>query len=234
MSDCEGDGAGVADSAPAGCAIPASAVVAALAGRKVAIFDLEIKANPEAISGGWGNHAGMGVSVLCVFDYESMRYRLFDDASRGEALDLLYSREVVAGFNTVNFDWRVLDACWGVARGPGGGALARPLDADLLAAIYAGLGGRSKGYKLDDVLADTLGVRKSGDGAAAPGLWQSGRHAALHDYVLCDVTRERQLFEYALTHGCVRRAGRKVPIRWSAGVAQRLGLADDCSGCHRG
>lgn len=45
-------------------------------GRKIAVFDAEIKKRIEDCSNGWNSHDEMGISVLVIFDYATMRYRV--------------------------------------------------------------------------------------------------------------------------------------------------------------
>lgn len=50
-----------------------------LNGKRIAVFDCEIKKRIEDCSRGWDSHDEMGISVLALFDYVTMRYRVFDD-----------------------------------------------------------------------------------------------------------------------------------------------------------
>lgn len=187
-------------------------------GQRIAVFDLEIKNTIESLPNGWRDHDKMGISVLCLYDYVTGRYRVFDDATRAECVGILNDYDVVVGYNTVGFDWKVLDATW-----PRPAEVARDSrDFDVLRELWKSLGldpdnfnpRTHGGYKLDDVAAETLGMRKSGDGALAPKLWQQGRIAELHDYCLEDVRIERTLFEFVARYGYVVRAGKRIPIKF--------------------
>lgn len=186
-----------------------------LRGKRIAVFDIEIKASIESLAGGWNDHAGMGISCLCLYDYVTGRYRVFDDHNIQEAVAMLTTYDWVVGYNTVKFDWKVL------------AANALPCeqsrlshDFDMLREIWKARGldpdrfnGKTHGgYKLDDVAFETIGMRKSGDGALAPKLYQAGRYAELHDYCLEDVRIERSLFEHIVEHGFVKRNGEQIPI----------------------
>src|SRR5436190_18595538 len=83
-----------------------------LNGRKIAVFDLEIKKPIETLSNGWQSHNEMGISCLCLYDYFTSRYRVFDDKSKDECLKILRGYDLVVGYNTVNFDWKVMNATW--------------------------------------------------------------------------------------------------------------------------
>lgn len=192
--------------------------VSELAGRKIAVFDAEIKRPIDQCSKGWNSHDEMGVSCLVLFDYEVMRYRIFGDSNIEEALDILFSHDLVVGFNTVNFDWKLLRATYF------SGCAARELkrrsvDFDILREIWISLGlnpdvfnpkthGR---YKLDDVAHETIGLSKTGDGTKAPILFQEGKLYELIDYCVQDVKIEKELFEWVVENGFVIR--NKQPIK---------------------
>ncbi len=196
-----------------------------LPGRRIAVFDCEIKKRIEDCSKGWQSHDEMGISILCLFDYSTMRYRVFDDHNKEEALKILYGYDLVVGFNTVGFDWNLVKATW-----PGTPTLDLPtdresltvasdgrlsVDYDILREIWLSLGLNPNrfeprthgGYKLDDVAFDTIGMRKTYNGALAPVMFQEGRYADLVDYCLEDVRIEKTLFEFILNHGYVIRGG---------------------------
>lgn len=179
-----------------------------LEGRKIAVFDAEIKKRIEDCSKGWQSHDEMGISVLVIFDYASMRYRIFDDKNAPEAIAILHSYDLVVGFNTVRFDWKLINATWGTVVGE-----RKSRDYDILREIWLAKGLNPNifkpethgGYKLEDVAFDTIQMRKTSNGALAPIMFQEGRFAELVDYCLEDVRIERTLFEFIITHGfCVR------------------------------
>ena len=185
-------------------------------GRKIAVFDAEIKKPIEDCSRGWKSHDEMGVSCLVVFDYETMRYRVFDDHNMNECLNILYGHDVVVGFNTVGFDWKLINATYN------NNQERRSRDFDILREIWISIGADPDhfrpethgGYKLDDVARETIGLMKSGDGAKAPRLYQQGKIAELIDYCVQDVKIEKELFEFVAHFGYVLRNGRKIRIKF--------------------
>jgi len=189
--------------------------VASLHGKKIAVFDLEIKKRIEDCSKGWNSHDEMGISVLCLYDYLTGRYRVFDDANKDEALNILNNYDLVSGFNTVKFDWNVVNKSW-----PNGYTRIGK-DYDILREIWVSQGldpdnfnGRTHGgYKLDDVAFDTIGMRKTANGALAPIMFQEGRFAELVDYCLEDVRIERTLFEFVVNNGYVIRNGQQISLK---------------------
>lgn len=194
-------------------------MVTRLEGRKIAIFDTEIKNVIDNVNVTWKTHDKMGVSVLVIFDYETMRYRVFEDRNIHEGLDILTTHDLVSGFNTVKFDWELLKASYPDYFANHGAKLSK--DYDVLREIWISKGldpdtfvpYTHGGYKLDDVAFETLGLRKTGDGAQAPHLYQQARIAELHDYCIQDVRVEKELFEFAVKYGYVVRKGQVIPLR---------------------
>lgn len=191
-----------------------------LKGKRIAVFDLEIKKPIDQCSRGWQSHDEMGISVLCLFDYSTGRYRVFDDKNAQECLNILYGYDYVVGFNTVNFDWKVVECSWLELTRPN---VRVSKDFDILREIWISLGLNPDkfspkthgGYKLDDVAYETIGCRKTANGALAPVMFQEGKIAELTDYCLEDVRIERTLFEFAVTNGYVIRNGRQIPVKFN-------------------
>jgi hypothetical protein len=189
--------------------------------KKIAVFDAEIKKPIDQCSNGWKSHDEMGISTLVIFDYSTMRYRVFDDTNKDEAMMILADYDIVAGFNTVNFDWKLLRASWPFPATP-----RKSKDFDILREIWISLGldpdhfnpSTHGGYKLDDVAFETIGARKSGDGAHAPILYQQGKIAELIDYCIQDVKIEKELFEFIVRYGYVIRNGRRIPVSFKGGI----------------
>lgn len=195
-----------------------------LEGQKIAVFDLEIKKPIEDCTDGWRSHDEMGVSCLVLFDYVSMRYRVFDDHNIPEAIAILHTYDWVVGFNTVGFDWKVLYATYGPVNKD------RPRssrDFDMLREIWISLGldpdhfrsSTHGGYSLDGVAYDTIGMRKTGNGAQVPLLYQDGHIAEVIDYCIEDVRIERTLFEFIVRYGYCRRNDRIISVKFNPSEA---------------
>jgi hypothetical protein len=82
------------------------------------VYDVEIK---KAILGrgekptegveycdGWNDHANMGVSTVCCYDYEEDRYRVFCSDNLEEFSALVDAHDIIVSFNGLNFDNKVL------------------------------------------------------------------------------------------------------------------------------
>ena len=189
-----------------------------LVGRKICIFDLEIKKPIEQCSKGWQSHNEMGISCLCLYDYSSARYRVFDDKSQIECLNILREYDLTVGYNIVNFDWKVVNTNWKLPAILG--STRKSKDFDMLREIWISKGLNPDvfsprthgGTKLDDVAFETIGMRKTLNGEEAPKYYQQGRIAEVIDYCLEDVRIERTLFEFIVQNGYVKRDNFNIPI----------------------
>lgn len=150
--------------------------------------------------GGWRDYEGMGISVIGVYDYVEDRYRVFCADNFKAFQDLVNSRKVIVGFNSLGFDNRLCEA----------NGLEVPDDRsyDLLsrAWVAAGLGpkwggGAYAGFGLDACAKANFGAQKSGHGAMAPVDWQRGNIGAVIDYCLNDVRLTKRLFDLVLKQG---------------------------------
>lgn len=175
------------------------------------VYDVEIiKAIPNKkdpkIEGieyceGWGDHKGMGISVICAYDYVERRFRAFCKDNFDEFQTLVDASDWVAGFNIINFDNKVCAA--------NGIAVPEGKSYDILRAIWKAAGldptiFNSKthgGFSLDAVADLNLGRKKTGHGALAPIEWQQGKYGSVIDYCLEDVRLEARLLNQILNEG---------------------------------
>lgn len=158
------------------------------------VYDIEIvKCIPER-SGvrqadleyceGWDDHANMGIAVLCAYDAREQMPRVFLADNLAGFAKLIDGR-IVAGFNNISFDDRLL-AANGITVGA---------SYDLCREVRAAVGepraytpGRTRGgRRLDDLARVNLGAQKSMHGELAPVEWQRGRPGGVIDYCLRDV-----------------------------------------------
>jgi hypothetical protein len=168
------------------------------------IYDIEIK---KAIQGkneerlqdidycaGWHDHAGVGISCIGVYDYADERYRLFMDDNIAAFQELVNTRDLIIGFNSIPFDGAVCAA--------NGIDVPEGKSYDILRELWAAAGlGPSfvypthMGFGLDAVCLANFGLRKSGNGALAPVDFQRARFGSLVDYCLNDVALTKRLFD---------------------------------------
>lgn len=155
------------------------------------IYDVEIE---KAIQGrgevrmegieyckGWGDHKGMGISVICTYDYDTDCYQVFAEDNKQEFSRLvnktLRERSLCVGFNNIGFDNKVIKTVWDLDIPP-----ENCYDVLLEATKVA-----RKRYSLDAYCEANFEIKKSGNGALAPVNWQQGKIGTVIDYCLNDV-----------------------------------------------
>ena len=173
---------------------------------KALIYDLEIKnaiqgRNETRIEGidycgGWGDHAGMGISVMGAYDVEKNRARVFCDDNKDEFFETVADADVIVGFNNIPFDNKVTTLCW-----DGNKEMLDTKSYDILREIWIAAGlppafnpRTHGGYGLDATCKANFGTEKSGNGALAPVLWQQGKIGAVIDYCMNDIALTLQLW----------------------------------------
>lgn len=141
---------------------------------------------------GWDDYVGMGVSVVCAYDFWTGRSHVFMKDNLRNFETLANNRRHLVGFNSLAFDDKLL-AAHGVNV---------TTTYDLLGHVRAAArklpkrpGAGRPSYKLGAIAEATLGTGKDGDGALAPVLWQTRRLGELITYCLNDVMLTRRLFE---------------------------------------
>lgn len=169
--------------------------------KRIVVFDLETRSLPKN-DAQWKDWGFLGISVAASYDWFTGQYGVYALDNIQKLVDLLNSADVITGFNIMNFDVPLLSYH--------ASELDRPLKNSLISydmlleswagAERAGLkkpGQHISGFKLDNHLISMLGPDfvKTGEGAMAPALWESGRTGELMDYCLNDAHRERLLFE---------------------------------------
>jgi len=151
---------------------------------------------------GWTDFLGMGVSVLACYDYVRDHYRVFCKDNLADFAALAERHDVLVGFNNLRFDNQVLTAH--------GIALNQASCYDLFIEIQRGLGldfnnpaQRRSGYNLQGMAYANFRAKKSGSGADAPALWQSGKTGSVIDYCLSDVHLTKRLIDRVIRGGAL-------------------------------
>jgi len=150
---------------------------------------------------GWHDHEHMGISVLCAYDYETDRYRVFCEDNFQEFRDLVKRPRLCVGFNNINFDNKVLRA--------NGVEVPEEFSYDILREIWRAAGldptrfspKTHGGYGLDAVCKTNFNMTKTGHGAKAPEQWQRGEVGAVIDYCLEDVRLTKCLLDRIISTG---------------------------------
>ena len=175
------------------------------------IYDIEIlKAIPprngELLDGieyckGFDDHENCGTSVICAYDFNTDRYRVFLKDTFKDFVELAEAHDHVIGFNSISFDDGVCAA----------NGLSVKTTYDLLVEIWAaaGLGPEfhypsHAGYGLDAMAKINGFSGKTNSGAFAPVNWQRGEYGTVIDYCLEDVRQTKLLLGRVLRAGTLR------------------------------
>jgi hypothetical protein len=182
------------------------------------VLDVEIKKailsrNEEPIPGieycgGWRDFANMGISCVCTYDTATHLSRVFLEEDLGSLAVYLY-KKTTAGFNSRRFDNKLLHEH--------GIDVDDATHYDILEQIWVAQGLNPDkfnphthgGWGLDAVCSATLGLHKTGHGAAAPVWWQQGKRGKVIDYCLNDVWMEGQLLLHILAGGLINANGKE-------------------------
>lgn len=177
-----------------------------LRGKNIVVYDLEIKNTIDGHNVTWKDFHKMGVSVGCLFDYQTGDTHIYMDDNLEELWSRLMRADIVVGFNITNFDNRLLVAS--LPRNPERNESAIfPRCYDLLTEVRKPTKQPfPKGCNLNEVLNATFGMAKTEDGADAPIFYQQNRLGKLISYCLADVRRERLAFEFAYLNGHLKTA----------------------------
>lgn len=138
---------------------------------------------------GWSDYAGMGISVVCVYDMTTkLMHTLTPEENEEHAAmlgNLISRADYIVGFNNNSFDNNLLAAA--------GFKIPAEKSYDIYAQVIDATGlsnapfSARKGYKLDDIAQANQLKGKSGSGALAPVLYQNGQLDELYAYCEQDV-----------------------------------------------
>lgn len=178
---------------------------------RLIVYDAEIKhAIPDGkrmVEGirycnGWTDHEGMGVSVICAYDWGN-GYRVFLEDNFQDFKALVEAPStILIGYNNRAFDDPLLEHALRIYIPP-------THSYDLLREVRIARGlhpAAVGGPNLDTLCKANFLPGKSGSGALAPILWQQGKHGQVVDYCLNDVLQLKELIELVLV-GRLRDSG---------------------------
>lgn len=190
--------------------------------KHIIFYDTEIaKAIPDKkprIEGieycdGWNDHAGMGLTVIGVYDFTAEMPMVYTEDNLDDFKFLVGRNHWMIGFNNINFDNKLLAA--------NGLSVPRENCFDLLQAIWEADGlpipetlvngekvafspQRHGGYGLDACAMANFNEGKSGDGASAPIDWQRGLRGKVISYCLRDVLLTMKLWRRMVNLGEIK------------------------------
>lgn len=148
---------------------------------------------------GWRDFPNMGISVIGAYDFETGAYRAFLADNFG-AFAALAQQRVAIAFNGRAFDDQLVAA----------NGIGLVTTYDPLVEIWAGAGlgptfefKTHGGFSLDAICGVNFGMRKTGNGALAPVLWQQGKYGTVIDYCLNDVAMEVRLVKHIVEYGWI-------------------------------
>lgn len=180
-----------------------------------AVLDVETRYSAKEV-GGWHKSHRMGVSVAVVYDAKKDAYTSYLQDEIPQMAEDLQRVPLVIGFNTLRFDYAVLDAH---AQGFSFHTLS---SLDMLAEVYGQLSYR---ISLDNLATATLGAEKSADGLQALAWWKEKRLDLIEEYCKKDVQLTKDLFLFGRDKGYLlfnNKAGQKVRVRASWSPLSRL------------
>jgi DEAD/DEAH box helicase domain-containing protein len=175
------------------------------------VFDIETLFLSNEIPGGWSNLPGMRLSCAVVYDVDLGKYFTYVEESVQDLLAHLRASSLVIGFNSVRFDYGVLQ-----------GYSSLPLKGlpslDLMLEVQKKLNHR---LSLAHLAGQTLGgAEKSADGLLAVKWWREGKHDRVIDYCRQDVKLTHDLWKFGKEKGYVlfkhKQSGEvvKCPVAW--------------------
>lgn len=153
-------------------------------------FDLETQRSAQEV-GGWHNAHLMRMALACTWDSREQAFKTYREAEVDALLADLAAADLVIGFNSIRFDYKVL-------QGYTDDGLRGLPSFDLLEAIHARLGFR---LALGHLGEETLGRAKSADGLQSLQWWKEGRIDEIERYCQQDVALLRDLFFHARDQG---------------------------------
>lgn len=159
-------------------------------------FDIETLKLSHEVPGGWDRIQDFGVAVVVTWD-RTNGFREWFEKDVEKLVNELEAYESVVTFNGERFDFQVLSGYLSVDH-------LFKKSFDLLVAIKAACGHR---VSLDSVGADTLKIRKSGDGLQAVKWWREGRQLKVVEYCRDDVALLASLIVHARKEGGVKVDG---------------------------
>lgn len=168
----------------------------------IMVLDMETRYSADEV-GGWHNAHLMGVSIAVLFD--GKEYQNFTQDRLDEMFALMKQADLVVGFNTLNFDYKVLQPfcaynLWDLP------------SLDMLHEIKNRLNYR---VSLDNLASSTFNMQKSADGLKALEWWKQGKLDKITEYCTQDVRLTKELFEFARENSYLlftNKAGQKVRI----------------------
>lgn len=173
------------------------------------VFDIETQLSADEV-GGWNNADKMRIALCVVYDITLNRYEYYFEKDAQRLLERLTNALKVVGYNSENFDFKVLNGY------TSSNVINQIKSLDLIKDITNGLGFRTG---LQAVAAATVGAGKSADGLQSLQWWREGLLDRIADYCRQDVELTYKIYQFGKKHGHILHAHRsgaliRVPVYW--------------------
>lgn len=171
----------------------------------IVYFDLETQKSAEEV-GGWHRIRDMRMSLGVTYSTERGGYRIYPESEVNELIDELRRADLVVGFNTLRFDYEVL-------QGHNEFFDYDQLNTlDMLVEVQKQLPHR---LSLDSIAHATFGVEKTSEGLQAIRWYREGKLVEVAQYCCFDVKITRMVHEFGTQHGQIfytNRFGKKMTL----------------------
>jgi DEAD/DEAH box helicase domain-containing protein len=157
---------------------------------RILFFDLETQKLAQEV-GGWNRCHLMRISVAVVYDSIDKEFYTFTEDKIDEMLKRFREANLIVGFNTKGFDYKVLGAYTSI------NLYALP-SFDIMEDLYKRLGFR---LGLDNLAKETVNKGKSADGLKAVEWFKKGDIESIKKYCIQDVEATKDIFYYGLEKG---------------------------------
>ncbi|MFH0857126.1 MAG: ribonuclease H-like domain-containing protein [Candidatus Magasanikbacteria bacterium] len=172
------------------------------------VFDIETIGDIKDLS-------TMKITVVSIYEYETDKYRSFEESELRDLWPILEKAERIIGYNSEHFDVPILNRYYT-------GDLNIIPHLDLLKVIKESSGKR---FKLDDIAKATLQMQKSADGLIAMEWFKQGEMQKIKDYCEQDVRVTKEVYEYGKKNKMLyypTLTGDLMPIGVNFDPAQRM------------
>jgi DEAD/DEAH box helicase domain-containing protein len=157
---------------------------------RILFFDLETQKLAQEV-GGWNNCHLMRISVAVIYDSIEKQFYTYTEDKIDEMLKRFKVADLIVGFNTKGFDYKVLGAYSSIN-------LYELPSFDIMEDLYKRLGFR---LGLDNLAKETVNKGKSADGLKAVEWFKKGDLESIKKYCIQDVAATRDIFYYGIEKG---------------------------------
>lgn len=174
---------------------------------RIVYFDLETQKSAQEV-GGWNHADKMLMSVGCIWDAITEEFEDYEEHQVQELIEKLASSDLVVGFNTIGFDYKVLKGYTMLD-------FKTIPSFDMIKAVH-----KANGFRvgLGTLSQETLGVLKSADGLQALEWFKEGKMKEITEYCRQDVALTRDLFRHGIKDGNFKYRTKVGPgrcrVRW--------------------